>query len=73
MRKTQRHHFLQQAKQERIFGTEVDGRRIELPISYHQQKINPLQQKGVGDAYLAGTIDHDFAAGEVRNYEDDDN
>jgi len=72
MGKTEGHHYLHRAKQEKIFGEEIDGRRIELPKRYHQKKITPLQQKGVGDAYLAGTIDHDFATGEVDYYEDDD-
>jgi len=72
MGKTQKHHYLQKAKQEKIFGKEIDGRRIELPTRYHQEKINPLQRKGVGDAYLAGIIDHDFTTSEIDDYEDEE-
>ncbi len=72
MGETERHHYLQKAKQEKVFGREIDGRRIKLPKRYHQKEINPLQRKGVGDAYLAGKIDHDFATGEVYDHEDED-
>jgi hypothetical protein len=61
----ERHHYLQKARQGKIFGKEIDKRRIKLPNRYHQKEINPLQSKGVGDAYLAGKIDRDFATGEV--------
>ena len=67
----ERHHYLQRAKQKKIFGREIDDSRIELPKRYHRQVINPLQRKRVGDAYLAGKIDHDFATEEVYDYEDE--
>ena len=72
MGETEKHHYLQKAKQKRLFGKEIDSRRIELPKRYHRRKVNPLQRKGVGDAYLAGMIDHDFATGEVYDYEDEE-
>jgi hypothetical protein len=70
MSKTQRHHLLQQARQKEIFGVVIDNTTIELPTAYHQQKINPLQQKGVGDAYLAGTIDYDSTTGKIDDYKE---
>jgi hypothetical protein len=72
MGKKDRHHLWQRANQEKIFGGVIDDRTIELPERYHEKKINPLQQKGVGDAYLAGLIDHDFATGEIDDYDDED-
>jgi hypothetical protein len=71
MGKTDSHHLWQKAVQKKIFGRVIDDRTIELPERYHEKKINPLQQKGVGDAYLAGLIDHDFATGEIEDYDDD--
>jgi len=71
MGKIDRHHYLQRKKQIDIFGKEVDHRSIELPSRYHEKKVNPIQRKGVGDAYLAGMIDHDFATGEIYEGEDD--
>jgi len=70
MGKTQKHHLSQRAIQKEIFGKVIDDRVIELPTGYHQKEINPLQQRGVGDAYLAGKIDHDFATGEIDDYQD---
>ena len=70
MSKTQNHHLHQQAKQKEIYGEVIDNRTIALPTPYHQQKINPLQQRGVGDAYLAGTIVHDITTGEINNYKE---
>lgn len=72
MGKIDRHHYLQRQKQIDIFGKEVDDRRIELPSQYHEKKVNPIQRKGVGDAYLAGMIDHDRATGELYDYEDEE-
>lgn len=72
MAKIDRHHYLQRQKQIDIFGEEVDGRRIELPSRYHEKKVNPIQRKGVGDAFLAGMIDHDRATGEIYEYEDEE-
>ena len=71
MGEVEQHHYLQRAKQKKIFGREIDDRTIELPKRYHRQVINPLQGKGVGDAYLAGRIDHDFATEEVYDYENE--
>ena len=70
MGEVERHHYFQRAKQEKLFGKEIDRRKIELPKRYHREVINPLQRKGVGDAYLAGKINHDFASEEVYDYED---
>lgn len=42
-----------------------------MPSRYHEKKVNPIQRKGVGDAYLAGMIDHDFATGEIYEGEED--
>lgn len=72
MGKIDRHHYLQRKKQIDIFGEEVDDRRIELPSRYHEKKVNSIQRKGVGDAYLAGMIDHDHATGEIFDYEDEE-
>lgn len=72
MGKTDSHHLFQQATQKKLFGTVIDNRTVELPERYHEKKINPTQKNGVGDAYLAGLIDHDIATGEIDDYEDDD-
>lgn len=72
MGKIDRHHYWQKQKQIDTFGKVVDDRRIELPSRYHEKKVNPIQRKGVGDAYLAGMIDHDFATGEIYDYEEED-
>lgn len=67
-----RHHRLQKATQLKIFGKVIDDSRIKLPSRYHEQKVNPIQRMGVGDAYLAGMIDHDFATGEIYDYGDEE-
>jgi hypothetical protein len=72
MGKIDGHHRLQRAKQIDIFGKVVDDSTVELPSRYHEKKVNPIQQKGVGDAYLAGMIDHDRATGEIYDYEEED-
>jgi len=70
MGKIDKHHRLQKAKQEKIFGEVIDNSRIELPSRYHEKKVNPIQRKGVGDAYLVGMIEHDFVTGKIYDYED---
>jgi hypothetical protein len=70
MNKTQKHHGSQKAIQKASFGKVVDDTTIELPTAYHQKEINPLQQKGVGDAYLAGKIDHDSMIGKIDDYKE---
>ena len=72
MGSTDEHHYWQRAKQVKGYGKVIDDRTIELPSRYHERKVNPIQRRGVGDAYLAGMIDHDFATGEVYDYEDED-
>ena len=69
MGKTEGHHYLQRQEQIDVFGRGVDGRSIELPSRYHRKKVNPMQRKGVGDAYLAGMINQDSATGEIYDHE----
>ena len=71
MGKTEKHHRSQKAIQRELFGGIIDDTTIDLPIRYHREVINPLQRKGVGDAFLAGRIDHDFITGQVFEYEDE--
>lgn len=70
MGKIDRHHKLQAATQKKIFGEVIDDSRIVLPSQYHEKKVNPMQRKGVGDAYLIGMIEHDFATGEIYDYDE---